>query len=161
VSFDPTANRIALAAQIKAILDASAQPANVQAHPQNDPALPAVLIIPRAGDDGLYVEFRGTYGPSSQCTQNLWVEIRVPGDSPSADIAMDQYLTPGRGECIWDAIEPRNAAGDVDHTLGITGVNCVAESGASPPTWYLDNETGTRTWLSSRIAVRITQQRGV
>ena len=159
MSFDPNANRVALADQIRSVLASSSQPANVQAHPQGSPDLNAVLIMPRAGDSGLYVEFRGTYGPNSLCTQHLWVELRVRGDSPAADIAMDRYLTPGLPECIWDAIEPRDANGVTDNTLGISGLSCIAELGASPPTWFTD-EAGSRTWLSARVAVKITQQRG-
>lgn len=147
MTLDPTVARQALAAQLDAYVNSSAQRANVQAFPQGSPALNAILLQPRAGEDGLYIDYRMTMGPHSQCRMSLWVEVRVGGDSPSADMAMDRYLTPGLPECIFDAI-------DSDNTLGGQVNDCTVDKGAGPPQWFEAAEGG-RKWLQTRFAVDI------
>lgn len=154
MTFSPTAAREALAAQIKSVINSSAQRANVHAFPQGSPQLNAILLYPRAGEDGLYLNYRLTFGPRSVMAMRLWVEIRVGGDSPSADMEMDRYLTPGTDESVFDAIE-------ADRTLGLEGVDCTVENGATAPGWFeptVSDGTG-RTWLMSRIPVEITGTR--
>ncbi len=152
MTFSPTAARQALAAQIEAALNASGQPANVHAHPHGSPLTNAVLIMPRAGDDGLYINYRQTYGPRSNCILALWVEIRTGGDSPNAEMEMDRYLTPGTAECVFDAIES-------DLTLGGVVGNCVVDKGVAPPNWFTESAEGGRNWYAARFAVQISEQR--
>ncbi len=151
MTFSPTAARQALAAQIEAALNASGQPANVHAFPFGTPATNAVLVLPRAGDDGLYIDYRRTFGDRAVCRMSLWVEIRTGGDSPNAEMEMDRYLTPGTAECVFDAIE-------ADSTLGGACAACFVDKGVTPPAQFTDAE-GVRNWVSARFAVEIYEQR--
>lgn len=152
MTFSPTAARNALAAQIESYLDASEHPANVHPYPFGSIIANAVVLIPRAGDDGLYIDFRQTFGPRSLCHMSLWVEVRVGGASPDADLTMDRYLTPGTAESLFDAIE-------ADKTLGIPGVDCTVDKGATPPAWFEPAVPDGRTWLACRFPVDIYETR--
>ena len=153
MSFSPTVARQALATQLDGVINSSAQRANIHAFPHGSPNLNAILILPRAGADGLYIDYRQTFGPNSLCRMSLWVEVRVGGDSPSADMEMDRYLTPGSGESIFDAI-------DVDNTLGGSVGDCTVERGVTPPAWFESGDgTTSRTWLAARFAIDIEESR--
>jgi hypothetical protein len=155
MSLSLSALRTAIAAQIETKLDASTQPANCYAYPPDSPELNAVLILPRSGPDGKYMEYHGTFHGSPQgalCTIALRVELRCGGGQIDAAKAMDAYLSAGNAESVVDALLADPTLAAACETLSI--------GGASAPGWFASSDpTDARTWLSSSFDIDISARR--
>jgi hypothetical protein len=136
---------------IKTVLEASLTGVNVYAKPPGDAAIeyPAIGIVPRAGDEGLFVEYQCTFGARG-LTKTHW-NLELVCANPETE---DQYtetfdmLGIGTRVPIFDALAAFN-----DNTSGYTGVIL----GASPP---LPSTTSDGIGvITSRIPITVHQQR--
>lgn len=91
---------------------------NVFAYPPDNPALPAVLIMP-AGDR--YIEYHNTFGPVRVQTTRLIARVIVPvgGSMESAQEKLDELLSSGTGEdvSIADAVTGVATVGSATYDL--------------------------------------------
>lgn len=97
---------------LKQRLDAGiARDTNVYAQPVAEPVLPAISILPAAE----YVTYFDTFTSAGTAVVNLVLEVLIGGETPDAQVAMDDYLSAGSGfgSSIHDAIEADSRLGNV------------------------------------------------
>lgn len=142
--------RTALKTQLAAAINASTQTLNVYDYPPDTPELSALLILPNPSEDGKYIHYHGTFGPNSQCTIGLRLELRVDGGQIDAAKQMDIYLSSGNAESVTSALE-------ADKTLS-GAVGDIYGAGWSPPAWF-QGADGAKTWYAATFDLEIRKAR--
>ena len=142
--------RTALKTQLATALNASTQPLNVYDYPPDTPSLNALLILPAPSEDGKYIHYHGTFGPNSQCTIGLRLELRVDGGQIDAAKQMDLYLSSGNAESVTSALE-------ADVTLS-GAVGNIYGAGWTTPAWFRGDD-GVKTWYAATFDLDIRKAR--
>lgn len=149
--------RDAVATCVGNVLESSEQRVNAYGYPPDSPELDALLVLPRAGEDGNYVNYHRSFGTTTTggngalCEIGLTLELRVGGGQIDAARKMDLFLSAGNAESVVDALLADPTLAGVIQTLQI--------GGASAPGWFAPADGTAREWLSSSLALTILARR--
>jgi hypothetical protein len=143
--------RDTVATVVGAVVNGSASTINCSGYPTNSPELPALLVLPRAGAGGKYVDYHRTMhnAAGALCEIALTIEVRVGpgGDDPGAARQLDSYLSTGATTSIFDAL--------MANTTLSGAIESLIVGGWSVPAWFKESEESARTWLSSSMELTI------
>ena len=149
MALDLVAIREALASVIDAAVNTGTDKANVYAYPPGDPTLPAVLIFPRAFDQGAYVTYHGTFS-RSVCQIGLRIELRADGNDIDGARKLDTWLGTA-GSVLVEALITNPTLGGAVETIKL--------GGSTVPGKFAPSETDPRTWQSSSMELEIYARR--
>jgi len=155
VSLDIGAIREALATIIADRLDPTAGALNVYGYPPDNPELDAVLVLPRPGENGQYIDFHksfeGADGVGGLCEIALSVEMRLGGPSIDAARTMDVYLGTTDTTSILKALKS-------NLTLSALVEN-VHVQGATSPARFASSPDDPRSWLACSWPITVLARR--
>ena len=155
MSLDVGAIREAIATVIANALDSTEGALNVYGYPPDNPELDAVLVLPRAGEAGRYIDFHRSFegpgGLGALCEIALSVELRIGGPSIDAARTMDTYLGTTDDTSIVVALKS-------NLTLSALIEN-VQVQGASVPGRFSSTADDPRTWLACSWPLTVLARR--
>ena len=129
--------RDAVATCVGNVLESSEQRVNAYGYPPDSPELDALLVLPRAGEDGSYINYHRTFGTT-------------PTGGKGAR-KMDLFLSAGNAESVVDALLADPTLAGVIQTLQIDG--------ATRPGWFAPADGAAREWYAASIALTILARR--